>query len=164
MNEDITYVELASGFAYLAAIMDAWSRRIVGYGLDRKVDAHLVTATLQAAIAFSRLLQDTVFHPDRGSVYVSKSHRKILKRYSFVSSVGRRGNPYDNTQAESLTKMLKVEAIYVAGDETFENVAGHLPRFINEVYSETRLHSARGYLSPARCEEINGPALVNTAA
>ncbi|MEL6310907.1 MAG: IS3 family transposase [Pseudomonadota bacterium] len=66
---DITYVELASGFAYLAVIMDAWSRRIVGYALDRKIDARLVTAALKAATAFRRPLPGTVFHSDRGSVY-----------------------------------------------------------------------------------------------
>ncbi|MEO0957103.1 MAG: DDE-type integrase/transposase/recombinase [Pseudomonadota bacterium] len=127
----------------------------MGYALDRKIDARLVSATLQVAIGFRKLLQDTVFHPDRGSVYVSKAHRKILKQYGFVGLVGRRGNPYDHAQAESFMKTLKVEAVYVAG---------HLPRFIDEVYNETRLRSALGYLSPARCEEINGPALVNTAA
>jgi len=161
---DITYVELASGFAYLAVIMDAWSRRIVGYALDRKIDARLVTAALKAAIAFRRPLPGTVFHSDRGSVYASKSHRKLLKKYGLTGSMGRRGNPYDNAAAESLMKTLKVEAVYVAGYETFEDVAAHLPHFIEEVYNETRLHSALGYLSPARYEEINHPARVKSAA
>ena len=161
---DITCVELAAGFAHLAVIMDAWSRRIVGYALDRKIDARLVTAALEAAIAFRKPMPGTVLHSDRGSAYASRAHRKILKQYGFVGSMGRRGNPCDNAQAESLIKTLKVEAVYVAGYQTFEDVAADLPHFIAEVYNETRLHSALGYLSPARHEEINRPARVRTAA
>ena len=161
---DITYIALASGFAYLAVIMDVWSRRIVGYALDRKIDARLVTAALKAAIAFRRPLPGTVFHSDRGSQYASAPHRKLPKQYGFMGSMGRRCNPYDNAAAESLMETLKVEAIHVAGYETFEDVAADLPRFIEDVYNETRLHSALGYLSPARSEEINRPAQVRSAA
>jgi len=123
-----------------------------------------VPAALEAGIAFRRPLPGTVFHSDRGSVYAATAHRKILRQHGFVGSMGRRGNPYDNTKAESLIKTLKVEAVYVAGYETFEDAAADLPSFIEEVCNETRLHSALGYLSPARYEEINRPDLVKTAA
>ena len=144
--------------------MDAWSRRIVGYALDRKIDARLVTAALKAAIALRRQLPGRVFHPDRGSVYASKSHRRLLKTYGFTGSMGRRGNPCDTAAAASLVNTLQVEAVDVAGHETFEHVAARLRRLIEEVYTETRLHSALGYLSPARCDAINHPDRVENAA
>lgn len=154
---DITYVAIATGFAYLAVILDAWSRKVVGYALSRNIDARLTTGALKTAIRNRRPLPGCVFHSDRGSQYAAAPHRRILKSRGFVGSMSRRGNPYDNAQAESFMKTLKVEAVYVAEYETFDDVAADLPNFIENVYNATRLHSALGYISPDRYEEINAP-------
>ena len=161
---DITYIAIATGFVYLAVILDAWSRRVVGYALDRKIDARLATDALKAAVAFRRPMPGCVFHSDRGSQYASGPHRALLGRHGFFGSMSRRGNPYDNPKAESFMKTLKVEAVYRMDYETFDEVAADLPAFIDNVYNERRLHSALGYLSPARFEQINRPRGVKKVA
>jgi putative transposase len=161
---DITYIAMVEGFAYVAVILDAWSRRAVGYAISRSIDVRLTLAALNAAIESRKPPSGCVHHSDRGSQYAAQAYRDALLRCGLFGSMGRRGNPYDNATAESFMKTLKVEAVYPMAYETFDDVARDLPRFIDEVYNRRRLHSALGYLSPQQFEDRNPRLTVKSAA
>ena len=112
---------LARDFVYLAVILDAWSRRVVGYALGRAIDTRLTLAALRSAIEGRRPRQGCVHHSDRGAQYAAEQYRQLLGDHGPRGSMGRRGNPYDNAKAESFMKTLKTEEVYLGGYETFSH-------------------------------------------
>ena len=150
---DITYVHLAKAFAYLAIILDAFSRRAVGWAFDDTLDASLAIAALEKAIAARRPARGSlIHHSDRGVQYASIAYRQRLADRDIAVSMSRPGNPFDNAKAESFMKTLKAEEINGKAFTDIGDARRRIDRFIAEVYNKERLHSALGYQSPLEFE------------
>jgi putative transposase len=150
---DITYIRLRETFLYLAVILDAHSRKAVGWELGDTLEASLAVAALQRAIADRVIEPGIVHHSDRGVQYASGDYVALLEANGFLISMSRTGNPYDNAKAESFMKTLKCEEVYLKTYRDREEVRASIAHFIEEVYNCKRLHSALGYLPPASFEE-----------
>ena len=150
---DITYIRLQRQFIYLAALLDAYSRRCIGWALARYLDARLSLAALQMALQTRRFTAgQLIHHSDRGVQYACHDYVRVLQQHQIRISMSRIGNPYDNAKAERFMRTLKYEEVYLNDYDTFAEVMVSVEHFIEAVYNRKRLHSALGYLPPAEFE------------
>ena len=149
---DITYIRLAREFVFLAVILDAYSRLVVGRGLARSLHSELAQTALQSAIELRRPQPGLVHHSDRGIQYACREYTDLLAAHGMIPSMSRPGNPYDNARCESFMKTLKQEEVYCREYQNYDDLSQHLAAFIDEYYNRQRLHSALGYRAPADFE------------
>ena len=149
---DITYIRLRLEFVFLAVVLDAFSRRVIGWALGRTLEARLAIAALTMALTERKPQSGLVHHSDRGVQYASESYTKLLKQHKAQISMSRKGNPYDNAACESFMKTLKYEEVYRNEYRDFQEAHAGIREFLERVYNQKRLHSALGYLPPAEFE------------
>lgn len=152
---DLTYIRLGHEFIYLAVVLDACSRRCLGWSLGRRLDAALATSALRMALKPDPLKErkPQVHHSDRGVQYASSEYTGLLKNSGVQISMSRKGNPYDNAKAESFMKTLKYEQVYLSEYENLTDARAQIGHFLEAVYNQKRLHSSLGYLPPAEFEQ-----------
>jgi len=153
---DITYIRLRTEFVYLAVVLDAFSRRVIGWALGRTLEAELAVSALRMALLERKPQPGLVHHSDRGVQYASQNYTELLKQHQAQISMSRKGNPYDNAACESFMKTLKHEEVYRNEYRDFQEALACIGDFLERVYNRHRLHSALGYLPPAEFE--NGAA------
>jgi putative transposase len=149
---DITYIRLPQAFVYLAAILDAFSRRVVGWKLSHVIDTEVALVALEQALAARRPAPGLIHHSDQGVQYASAAYVARLEAAGAQSSMAAVGNPYENAKAERFFRTLKHEEVYLKDYQTFAEAEANLGRFIEDVYNTKRLHSALGYRPPAEFE------------
>jgi len=149
---DITYIRLREEFVFLAVILDAYSRRVIGWELDRTMEDELTLTALRMAISRRTVQPGLVHHSDRGSQYASNDYTDLLKANSIGISMSRKGNPWDNAACESFMKTLKYEEVLRNEYRDLAEAHASIAEFLEKIYNQKRLHSALGYLPPAEFE------------
>jgi len=163
---DLTYIRLAEEFLYLALVLDAFSRRVVGWALDEELDAGVAVAALRQAIDLRQPPPGLVHHSDRGVQYACRAYLDLLREHGIQPSMSRAANPYDNAKCESFIKTLKQEEIYTRQYRDRAHLEAHIGEFIERYYNRRRLHSALDYRSPEAFEQslLGQPAAVPVAS
>jgi putative transposase len=150
---DITYIRLETEFVYLAVVIDAFSRRVIGWALDRSVEDELTLAALRMALELRRPPAGWVHHSDRGSQYASGDYTDLLQAHGCEISMSHKASPWENGGCESWMKTLKYEEVYRQEYRDLAEARASIARFIDKVYNQTRLHSALGYRPPVEFEQ-----------
>jgi putative transposase len=150
---DLTYIRITTCFVFLAAILDRFSRKVIGWAVSKRLDRGISLAALEMALENRNPGTGCIHHSDRGVQYACWEYVARLQEKGFLVSMSRVGNPYDNAHAESFFKTLKYEEVHLQNYETYKEVLEKLPRFIEEVYNRKRLHSGIGYLPPEEFEK-----------
>jgi len=151
---DITYIRLQVEFVYLAVLLDAFSRRVIGWALDRTLEAELPLAALRMALAQRPVAPGLVHHSDRGVQYASHDYTALLRQHGIRISMSRKACPWDNAACESFLKTLKYEEVYRSEYRDLSEAQASIGQFIERVYNDKRLHSSLGYLSPVQFERM----------
>ncbi len=154
---DITYIRLEEEFVYLAVILDAYSRRVIGWHLSEGLDDSLTLTALRLALERRVVRPGLVHHSDRGVQYASGEYTDLLREKGIDISMSRKGNPWDNAACESFMKTLKYEEVYRTEYRNLIDARARIGEFLEKVYNEKRLHSALDYRSPAQFESRLGP-------
>lgn len=149
---DITYIRLPTNFVYLAAILDTYSRKCIGWQLSRRIDTQLALDALEMALSTRQVRPGLIHHSDRGVQYASSAYVERLLAVQARISMSAKGNPYDNAKAESFFKTLKYEEVYLKQYQTFEEAQANIGQFIEDLYNTKRLHSSLGYVPPTEFE------------
>jgi transposase InsO family protein len=149
---DATGVLTSQGWLYLVAVLDVFSRRVVGWAMSASLDAPLVIAALRMALAQRRPASSLILHSDRGSQFASAAYRQLLAQHGLLASMSRKGNCYDNAFIESFWSSLKYELVYHHRFATFTEARTAIFDYIETFYNRTRLHSSLAYQSPIRFE------------
>lgn len=149
---DITYIRLREQFVFLAAILDAYSRRVVGWALEQTLEEELTLAALGMALSCRTVMPGLVHHSDRGSHYASTAYTERLQAHGIAISMSRKGNPWDNAACESFMKTLKYEEVYRSEYRDLAEARASIGVFLEKMYNRKRLHSALGYVPPVEFE------------